>query len=129
MNQRRTNRLSCVAAALALLGVVQYVALVPWHAGTSLASRAHLSQLDADLAVICRGGRGGDASSPVPGAPLDRSKDCLICAGMAAVDLALAAPPAEIARPAGFDGTRLAAGDDYHSDTIRVRARSRGPPA
>ncbi len=106
------------AAALALLGVAFYVLLLPWHLTSQFAAQIHR----ADLGIFA------DAMCTSDGAPAAPATSCPICKGLAAFQLAMAAPEAAtLAVMPHATPVLIIARDDVAGSDLPT-PRSRGPP-
>ena len=113
-----------IAAALALLGMVAYAALIPGH----IVSQLNTALLKAELGDGAGDSHDGDHCDPAkskhPNAP---KKNCPFCAGFAAFQVALLAAAAQVAPPSAVAGGTLALSDESSLRKI-VLTQSRGPP-
>jgi hypothetical protein len=114
-----------VAAAFALLGVAFYALLLPWYLTSQFTAQLFKAEFGTFGDAMCRSGPAGATDPAAPGAP---STSCPICKGLAAFQLALAAPP-QIILPAQLGRSPLCvpARDDVAGGSVPT-PRSRGPP-
>lgn len=106
-------------AALALLGVAFYALLLPWHLTSQYETQLRAAELGEFAGVICSGG----GNSPVMPAT-----SCPICKGLAAFQLALAAPEAASLPAMPHAKPVLVALRDDAIGAAVPSHRSRGPP-
>lgn len=119
------------AAALALLGVLTYATVLPWHTSAMAAQRSVEGTLLAGLTAICHPGietaASQAAADPSSGtAPADAH--CPLCLALASVALAVL-PVIALGLPepdAGSHFTLLSDADA--APALRVPPQSRGPP-
>ena len=114
---KRTRR--SVAAAVALLGVAFYALLLPWHLTSQFRGQLYQADIGEFAGAMCLG-NGSSPAMPATGCP--------VCKGLAAFQLALAAP-GMAALPAMPHATPVLAAlrDDAVGAAVPAH-RSRGPP-
>lgn len=133
MTTLRTDRWRRLAAAFALLGVLAYATLLPWHVTSRYALRSAENAVLSGLSVICHPGiataASDAASAPAQGqAPVENQTSCPICKGLSAFSLAILPvavpeiPPREIA---SLPASRP---DSVSAPSPAITANSRGPP-
>jgi hypothetical protein len=106
--------------ALALLGMVFYVVLVPWH--TLSQTTLQLSQTSA-VTAPCPHAMGGETSKPEK----PRTK-CPICNGFAALQMAVSAPACSPTLRIAEEDVAQAACEEGVADAPALTPQSRGPP-
>lgn len=123
-----------VAAALALLGVLAYATLLPWHVTSRYVQRTAEQAVLAGLSVICHPGMATTASDaaadPARGeVPVEHETSCPVCKGLAAFSLAVL-PAAVVELPPRDVVAVLAEAAGRISAPARaITAHSRGPPS
>ncbi len=127
----RTSVSQRTAAALALLGVLAYATLVPWHLSSRFAERSIERTLFAALHVNCLPGGPQSLAAVDPDAPpspVENETNCPICKGLAAFHLAVL--PAVVAELPALDlwsAFELPVEESGYAGRA-VSPRSRGPP-
>jgi len=116
-------------SVIAALGMLAHAAALERHKTAMLGAAVPLSQLAADLARICRGGDRAEPAVDRPPGLADSQVSCLICAGLGAPFIDVAAHRASLAcllAPAPTT-PRLA----ERNETLRFALRPpvRAPPA
>lgn len=104
---------------MALLGVAFYALLLPWHLTSQFSLQLHRADVGMFADAMCT----PDGSNPV--AP---ATNCPICKGLAAFQLALAAPAVASLPEMPHAAPLLVAVRDDAADLAVPSPRSRGPP-
>ncbi len=115
-----------VAAALGLLSVLFYAALLPGHLTSQFAEQLFAAEYGSLGQVICRGAPAVPSQS---GAPASPTPSCPFCKGLAAFQFALAPAPVVIVPAATEHALLYAETRDDIADGVRLTPRSRGPPS
>lgn len=114
---KRTHRRT--AAALALLGVAFYALLLPWHLTSQFSTQLYRAEVGVFADALC---------SPDGANPAMPATSCPICKGLAAFQLALAAPDACPLPVMSHATPVLALAQDDVAGVALPTPRSRGPP-
>jgi len=109
-----------IAAAVALLGVAFYALLLPWHLTSQFNAHLRLADLGEFAGAICS----SDSSKPAMPAT-----SCPICKGLAAFQLALAAPEAAPLPVLPHATPVLSATREDVAELAAPSPHSRGPPS
>ena len=109
--------------ALALMGMMFYTVLVPWH--TLSQTTLKLSQTSAVAAPCPHAMVGEGSKTSKPEKP--RAK-CPICMGFAALQIAVSAPACPIIFWTADSDTLQAAGDESVANRPAHTPQNRGPP-
>lgn len=104
---------------MALLGVAFYALLLPWHLTSQFSAQLYRTDVGVFAEAMC----GADGSSPAMPAT-----SCPICKGLAAFQLALAAPDATPLPVMPHAAPVLAVEQDDVAGVTIPTPRSRGPP-
>lgn len=112
-----------VAAALGLLGVLFYAALLPGHLTSQFAEQLFAAEYGSFGQVVCRAGQAVPAQ---PGAP---TPSCPFCKGLAAFQFALSPAPAAIVPAIAERALLCAVTREDIADGVLLTPRSRGPPS
>ena len=118
---KRTHRK--VAAALGLLGVAFYTLLLPWHLTSQFSAQLYRADVGIFADAMCASG--ADAGGSKPAMP---ATSCPICKGLAAFQLAMAAPEALPLAAMPHAAPVLAIVQDDVAGALVPAPRSRGPP-
>jgi len=108
-----------LAAALGLLGVAFYALLLPWHLTSQFTTQLVRAEIGEFADAICT----GNGSSPAMPAT-----SCPICKGLAAFQLALAAPEAAVLPVLPHAAPAPSLLRDDVAELAVPRPHSRGPP-
>lgn len=131
MAKLRTSMWTRIAAALALLGVLTYATVLPWHVSSRYAQRSIEGAALAGLTVICHPGVAtaqSDAAGHPREVPIEQQTNCPVCQGLAAFSLAVV-PIIDFAMPVRMYARAFGLPDDERAGpTRRIAAQSRGPP-
>jgi hypothetical protein len=114
---KRTHRKT--AAALALLGVAFYALLLPWHLTSQFSAQLYRADVGMFAEAMC---------SPDGSNPAMPATGCPICKGLAAFQLALAAPDAALLPVMPHAAPVLVVKQDDVAGVAVPTPRSRGPP-
>jgi hypothetical protein len=109
--------------ALALMGMMFYVVLVPWH--TLSQTILQLSQASA-VTTPCPHAMVGEASKTSK--PEKPRTHCPICNGVAALQIAISAPATPFVLRIAEEDVEQAACDEGVADASVCTPQSRGPP-
>lgn len=121
------------AAALALLGVLTYATVLPWHTSAMQAQRSVEGVLLAGLTSICHPGietaASQAAADPSSGTvPADSQVHCPLCLALASVALAVL-PVIALGLPEPDARSHFALlSDAGAAPAVRILPQSRGPP-
>lgn len=134
MSWMRASIWKHVAAALALLGVLAYATLLPWHVSSRYVQRSVESVALVGLAVICHPGISTAASDAAadsaPGnAPIENETSCPVCKGLAAFSLAVLPSAVVVLPPREVVAVLADATDQVSAPARAIAAHSRGPPS
>lgn len=110
-------------AAFALLGVVNFAALLPNHLISELRHFLFVADFGSFADVICESGK---SRSEQPGG---KTSNCPFCKGLAAFQLAITAASPTV-KPLSALGQKIDASEAALLSLVYlVKARSRGPPS
>ncbi len=115
-----------VAAALGLLGVLFYAALLPGHLTSQFAEQLFAAEYGSLGQVVCRGAQ---AVPTQPGAPASPAPSCPFCKGLAAFQFALSPAPVAIVPAIAERALLCAVTREDIADGVLLTPRSRGPPS
>ncbi|MBN9290504.1 MAG: DUF2946 domain-containing protein [Hyphomicrobium denitrificans] len=133
MTRAGGKRRSTFSAAIALLGVLFYIALVPNHFVSELRQTLRAIDIGNLADLICHTGKSHHSASthsaPEQGSSGRDSTDCPFCKGLAAFHLAITATP-PIVRPTKDIGQTIrAATIALLAIVFTIDTRNRGPPS
>ena len=112
-----------VPVALALMGMMFYVVLVPWH--TLSQTILQLSQASA-VTAPCPHSMVGEGSKTSK--PEKRRTHCPICNGVAALQIAISAPAAHFVLRIAKEDVEQVACEEGVADAPARTPQNRGPP-
>jgi hypothetical protein len=113
--------------AFALIGMVFYVLLFPWHTVSQTALMFGHAELALGATPICHGDA-APSTVPSKGPHPAKPTHCPICNGFAALQFALAGTATAMVLPPESGSAATAGSEDHLADALVPAPQSRGPP-
>lgn len=122
MTRTKRSMRSTFPAALALLGVLFYISLLPNHFVSELRQTLFALDIGNFADVICQSGKSHHS------APERDATDCPFCKGLAAFHLAITATPPIVQPTKDIGQTLRATAIALLAVVFTIHTRNRGPP-
>jgi hypothetical protein len=126
MSLRLLHKTRRVGGVIALVGMVFYAMLFPWHTVSQTTLLLAQAGVGTSIIPICHREATGEPAKP---AQPTKQTHCPICNGFAAPQLALTSPPISLSLPTELVGKLLHSTEADLAEASGLTPHNRGPPS